>query len=246
MATVEAIGVRLAYVQRGAGANVLLIHGLAADAGTLAPLLEALAPHARTIAYDRRGYGASEAPPVYERTTVEEQGEDAAALLRGIDAAPAVIYGDGFGALVALDLLKRHPGSVSAAVLHDPPLYAFVPAATEALSAQLEALRRALARGGPEAAVQAWLAGRLEGEALRRVSAAHRAFFADYAGLSTLSLSRAELRAVSVPVAVVTGARTPAAIDAAADAIARLVPGARRERGGDGAAAVLALLARIA
>src|SRR5688500_13379567 len=101
MPTVEGAGVPLAYAERGAGPPVLLVHGLASDAEAQAPVAEALAADARVVAYDRRGYGGSGAPEAYAGTTVEEQAEDAAALLRALDAAPAVVAGDGFGALIA-------------------------------------------------------------------------------------------------------------------------------------------------
>jgi pimeloyl-ACP methyl ester carboxylesterase len=244
MQTAHGIGVELTYTERGEGAVVLLIHGLAADALTFEPVLEALAPYARAIAYDRRGYGASGAPEPYERTTVEEQGEDAVALLHELGVERALICGDGFGALVALDLLKRYPALVSGAVLRDPPLFAFVPAATEALGKQREALGRALAEGGPAAAVDAWLGRRVEGPALERARSAHRAFFADYAGLATLSLTRAQLRAIHVPVAVVTGPFSPPTIVAAADNVAQLIPHARRTTDGDFITAALELVER--
>src|SRR5207237_1407573 len=140
----------------------------------------ALSADARVITYDRRGYGGSEAPEPYEGTTVEEQAEDAAALLSGLGATPALVVGDGFGALVALDLLKRYPGLVRAAVLSDPPLFAFVPESTEVLAAQRAELEEALRAGGPEAAVERWLGGRVDDDALIRARRAHRAFFADY------------------------------------------------------------------
>jgi pimeloyl-ACP methyl ester carboxylesterase len=235
------IGVELAYEERGSGPAVLLIHDLAADARTFEPALEAIGQHALAIAYDRRGYGDSGAPDVYERTTVQEQGEDAATLLRELGVQRAHICGDGFGALIALDLLKRHPDLVAGALLANPPLFAFVPTATEALAKQLEALRRAIAEGGPAAGVEAWLGGRVEGVALQRARAAHRAFFADYAGLATLELTRAQLRAIAVPVIVLTG-HPPPAIVAAADTIAELIPGARRVNEGDFVAAALELL----
>src|SRR5258708_20724749 len=109
MQTAHGIGVELAYVERGEGPVVLLIHGLAADALTFAPLLEALSPQARAIAYDRRGYGGSGAPEPYERTTVEEQSEDAVALLREPGVERRLICGDGFRAPVAPDLLNPYP-----------------------------------------------------------------------------------------------------------------------------------------
>jgi pimeloyl-ACP methyl ester carboxylesterase len=244
MPTVEGAGVALAYAERGTGPPVLLVHGLAADAETMRPVAEALAAGgARAIAYDRRGYGASGAPEPYHGTTVEEQTEDAAALLRAVGAGPAVVAGDGFGALIALDLLKRHRVLVRGVVLSNPALFALVPEATEILSEQRRAIEEALRAGGPPAGVEAWLAGRVQGAALARARAAPLGFFADYAGLATWPVSRGELRALATPAVVLTGPSTPPHEVAAADALAALLPAASRATDGDLAAAVGTLLA---
>jgi pimeloyl-ACP methyl ester carboxylesterase len=243
MPTVEGAGVELSYQERGDGPAVLLVHGMASDAAALAPVAEAIAgAGCRVIAYDRRGYGASGAPDLYGGTTVEEQAEDAAALLRALGAAPAVIAGDGFGALVALDLMQRHRAAVRAAVLSDPPLLQFVPAATEELAGDHERLQQAIRGGGPEAGVEAWLGGRLQGEDLARARAAHRAFFADYAGLASLPLTRRKLRALTVPAVVLTGPASAPSIATAADRLAELLPDARRASDADLPAAVRSLL----
>jgi pimeloyl-ACP methyl ester carboxylesterase len=241
--SVEGAGVALNVVERGGGPAVLLIHGLAADAQALAPMAEALSSEARAIAYDRRGYGSSGAPDPYLGTTVEEQAEDAAALLRALDAHPALVVGDGFGALVALDLAKRHGGLVRAAVLANPPLFMFVPEATEHLAAQHAEMEAAVRERGPEAGVEVWLGGRVEDEALQRARAAHRAFFADYAGLASWPASRRELRALDVPAVVLTGPGSPPHIVAAADALAELMPRAARVADGDLVAAARSLAA---
>lgn len=240
--TVEGAGVALAYIERGEGPAVLLIHGIASDAAVLAPLAQALAPRARVIAYDRRGYGASGAPEPYAATTVAEQAQDAAALLRALGVAPAVVAGEGFGALIALDLAKRHRELVRAAVLADPPLFAFVPEATAALSAQRALLEHALRAGGPELAVQAWLGEDADAAALARARSAHRAFFADVAGLASWPVTRGELRALDLPTVVLTRPGSPSHLVAAADALAGLLPAARRETGDDLAAAVRTLV----
>jgi len=233
--------VALAYSERGAGPATLLIHGIASDAASLAPVLDALSAGCRVISYDRRGYGDSEAPEPYEGTTVEEQAQDAAALLRALDAAPARVVGDGFGALVTLDLLKRRGDLVRSAVLSNPPLFAFVPESTAVLAAQRAELEEALRAGGPEAAVERWLGGRVEAEALARARQAHRAFFADYAGLATWPVARRELRAITAPAVVVTGPWSPPHITAAADVLADLLPAARRTTDGDLVAAARSL-----
>ena len=243
MPTVEGAGVPLHYVERGDGPPVLLVHGLASDAEALAPVAAAVAAGgARAIAYDRRGYGESGAPEPYGGTSVEEQAEDAAALLRALGTAPAVVAGDGFGALVALDLVKRHGGLVRAVVLSDPVLFALVPEATELLSAQRAQIEEAVRAGGPGAGVEAFLGDRVEGAALERARAAHRGFFADYAGIATWSVSRRELRAMATPAVVLTGPRTPPRVVEAADALNALLPSAARAADGDMAAAVAGLL----
>lgn len=241
---IEGAGVPLACEERGEGAPVLLVHDIAADAAGLAPLGRALAAAgARAIAYDRRGYGASGAPRPYLRTTVEEQAEDAAALLDALDAAPAVLAGADLGAVVALDLLRRHRDLVRAAVLIDPPLLQFVPDAAEVLSAERIALEEAVRTGGPAEAVAAHLAARgAAPERIARARAHAGAFFADYGAAAGWPVTRADLRALDAPVAVLTGPATPAHVRAAADALATLLPAARREEAADPVPGLRAML----
>ncbi|MDQ3723252.1 MAG: alpha/beta hydrolase, partial [Actinomycetota bacterium] len=89
MAYVEGAGVALHYLVRGEGPAVLMVHGMASDGLAWEPALEQLAAAGlRAIALDRRGYGSSGAPEPYTGTTVQEQAEDAAALLHAVDGAP--------------------------------------------------------------------------------------------------------------------------------------------------------------
>jgi pimeloyl-ACP methyl ester carboxylesterase len=237
MPEIEGAGVALHYEARGDGPPLLVLHGLASDAAAWSSPLDALAAGGfRAIAYDRRGYGSSGAPEVYAATTVQEQAEDAAALLGGLDALPALLVGAGFGALVALELLVRRPDVAVGAVLADIPLFAFVPAATEALAAQRDLLEGALRAGGPAAALRAYDASVPE-----RAATWERGFFADYAGQASWSPSRRELRGVGVPVALVTGPGSAAHVVAAADAAGELIAGSVRVDDGDIVAAALRL-----
>jgi pimeloyl-ACP methyl ester carboxylesterase len=234
--TAEGAGVELAYEIDGSGTPVLLIHDIASDR-----LAVPVIPGARCIRYDRRGYGGSGAPEPYVGTTVMEQAEDAAALLRSLDVPDAVVAGIGFGALIAMDLALRHGEVVRAVVAADPPLFAFVPEANEELAEQRRVLQDSMATGGVDAAVEAWLAGRADPAALERAKASHRGFFADYAGLASWPVTRGQLRSLTIPVAVVTGPETPWHVLRAAEAIAGLVPGVQRHTDGDVATAAVAL-----
>src|SRR4051795_11827052 len=239
MPTVEGAGVELAYEESGNGPPVVLVHGMAADR-TAWPDVPGAA--ARAIAYDRRGYGDSGAPEPYHATTVAEQAEDLAALLHAIDAAPALAVGADFGALVILDVLVRHRDLLRGAVLIGPPVFQLVAGALEPLAAERLALEEALREGGRERAVGLWLAARgvADGERLDRARRDATGFFADYGGQATLPLARKDLRGIAVPVAIVDSPIAPAHVRAAGDAVAKLIPDARRET--DVAATIEALL----
>ena len=244
--SVEGAGVALTCVERGAGAPVLLVHGLAADAEAMAPVAQALAGEARVIAYDRRGYGASGAPGALPRHDGRGAGARTPPRCSARSTpAPAVVCGDGFGALVALDLAKRHRALVRAAVLCRPAaVHVRARGDRGARRPSTPSSRRRCARAGPQAGVEAWLGGRVgRPAALERARAAHRAFFADYAGLASWPVTRRELRALDVPAVVLTGPRSPPHVVAAADALAALLPAARRADDGDLAAAARSLLA---
>ncbi|MCP9488321.1 MAG: alpha/beta hydrolase [Solirubrobacteraceae bacterium MAG38_C4-C5] len=240
---VEGAGVALAYEEAGPpdGPAVVLVHDMAADARTWAPVAQALA--GRVIAYDRRGYGGSGAPEPYRATTVSEQAEDLAALVAGLGAAPALLAGEGLGALAVLDVLRRHPAAARGGLLIDPPLFAFVPEATQELSARRAELEGAVRAGGPGEAVARWLGAAADPGCVERARGDARAFFADLGGLATLSLTRAELRAIAAPVVVLTGPGTAPAVRLAADRVVDLLAAGTRADDGDVVAVLSALAA---
>ncbi len=243
MPKIEGPGVELHYVERGAGATLLIVHAMGGGCADWEPALDELAAAgARAIAYDRRGYGSSGAPDPYTATTIQEQAEDAATLLRALGCGPAVLVGDGFGALVVLELLVRLPQLANAAVLVEPPLLAFVPTGSEALATERFMLEEALREGGAGHAIQAWVGADAPADRVERARSSPLGFFADYAGQASWSPSRRELRGIDVPVAVVTRPSTPAHVVQAAGALVELLPDARLSNVGDVITAARALL----
>ena len=160
MPTLEARGIEIVWSERGEGPAVLLVHETAANGGVWDAVREALAPRARAISYDRRGWGASTAPEGYRRTMVEEQSEDAVALLESAQAAPAIVVGAGIGAIVALDLLLRRADLVTGTLLVEPPVLQLLPMATEALSGDRRRLEIAAETGA--SAIDLYLSGGLQ------------------------------------------------------------------------------------
>jgi pimeloyl-ACP methyl ester carboxylesterase len=105
-------GVRLYYEERGWGTAILGLHGAGSSAVFWEDAGERLAELGRVITYDRRGSWRSERPDPYEETSVAEHANDALALMRALDAEPAMLIGRSYGGTIALDLALRHPESV--------------------------------------------------------------------------------------------------------------------------------------
>lgn len=152
----------------GEGAPVVLIAGMGTSSLTWAPLLPELARPGRVVAYDRAGLGASE-PDRAPVLTLDAQVADVAALVRHLDAGPAVLVGHSWGGQLAQLLGRERPELVAGLVLVDPAHEEFRPRAISALESLLlraGMLRAGLLRTAPAPAAP------VAGEALARAEAA--------------------------------------------------------------------------
>ncbi|MFJ9771112.1 alpha/beta fold hydrolase [Kitasatospora sp. NPDC101157] len=147
-------GVRaLRWVETGPaeGLPIVLVAGCGECSLTWAPLLPELAELGRAVAYDRAGLGAS-APDRAPRPTLDAQVEDLAALIRHLDAGPAVLVGHSWGGQLVQLLARQRPELVAGLVLVDPAHEEFRPRAialAEAALLRLSLLRTALAPAAP-------------------------------------------------------------------------------------------------
>ncbi|TWC68169.1 alpha/beta fold hydrolase [Herbaspirillum sp. SJZ099] len=95
--------------------TVVLSHAIGADLMMWDGLANLLAADCRVIAYDHRGHGSSEkAEGLY---SMADLADDAARLLRELDAGPVVWVGLSMGGMAGQELALRHPNLVRALVL---------------------------------------------------------------------------------------------------------------------------------
>jgi pimeloyl-ACP methyl ester carboxylesterase len=211
----EVNGVDLYCREEGAGPPVLLIHGAGVDADTWGEAITDLARNHRVIAYDRRGYTRSKVPPVKDYA---QHAEDAATLMRELDAAPATVVGWSSGGLIALDLTVGHPDLVSSLVLLEPTLYGRKHVGPSLAGAFLktQVLRR---RKGDRAAADhwfRWVTGYRSGgstwdrddypdEAREQMLANASVSMVEMDARDSPNLSKARLRSITCPVTCVVG-----------------------------------------
>jgi pimeloyl-ACP methyl ester carboxylesterase len=115
---VEINGVRLHYVERGAGEPLVLLHGNGSMVQDFesSGLLDMAAQKYRVIAFDRPGFGHSERP----RSTVwtpQAQADLIHAALAKIGVSRAIVLGHSWGASVATALALKYPQTVGSLVL---------------------------------------------------------------------------------------------------------------------------------
>lgn len=120
---IEANGTQLSYEIRGAGPTLLMISGAEGDAEEYARVVDLLDREFTVITYDRRAFSRSPRPADYQGTTVQQQADDAAALIEATGLGPAAVWGNSSGAIIGLGLVLRHPEMVGQAMLHEPPLF---------------------------------------------------------------------------------------------------------------------------
>ncbi len=105
----EVNGIRMHYVEAGAGDLVLLLHGFPESWYSWRHQIAALAPHYRVVAPDLRGYNETEKRGPYDTDTLQE---DVLALLRHLGASRAHIVGHDWGGAIAWLLAIQHQDAV--------------------------------------------------------------------------------------------------------------------------------------
>jgi pimeloyl-ACP methyl ester carboxylesterase len=108
----------------GSGPDLLLIHGAASDADTMAPLVSELSGRYRCISVDR-GYRRS--THLSRDTTVEEQAHAIEAVRKAFTSDPLWVFGHSSGGNVAVGYASLFPNNVRGLILMEPALYALYP-----------------------------------------------------------------------------------------------------------------------
>jgi pimeloyl-[acyl-carrier protein] methyl ester esterase len=232
-------GARLHHLDRGSGRPIVLVHGWSLSSRAFLPLLDPLAREHRVVAPDLRGHGAS-APGAFH---LSDLAADVAALLDHLDLRGALLVGWSLGAQVALEALPAAGPRVSAlALLSGTPRFTqgagwphgLPPRSVDGLAAKVR-------RRGDKALSEFFHGMFAEGELPEDARAALEAEVrggapapcqeALLAGLAVLAEAdtRERLGAVSVPTLLVHGAADATCLPAAAEHMARAIPGASLE-----------------
>lgn len=217
----------------GDGPAVWLFHSLLADAGSCAPLAEALSGAHRVTVPDLPGFGGSAAVAPGLETPGLEAVADRLAQAITEAGGPVAIVGNGYGSFIALVLALRHPALVdrlvlagTGAVFDDPGRAAFrgmaAAAQTKGLSAIADVAMRRLFAPAFQQANPALMAERRE----RFLATDPAVFTGACAALASLDL-RDAVPVLAAPTLILVGEGDEATPPPMARALAGLMPQAR-------------------
>jgi pimeloyl-ACP methyl ester carboxylesterase len=243
MPETEANGVRLYYEIHGGGEPLVLVHGSWVDATRWRSVVPGLAESFRVLVYDRRGHSRSERPDA--PGSVDEDGDDLAALLEGLDLAPAHVVTSSYGGNIALRLATRRPELFRSLCCHEPPLWSLLEAdrgsqELRQLGARsLDAVGRRIADGDHEGAARQFVdqvafgPGAWENELppeLRPIFVHNAPTFLDeLEDPKQLHIDEDALSHLELSVRLTQGAESPPIFGAVIDRLIELIPNAGRE-----------------
>lgn len=217
-------------VEQGDGPAVLIVHGGSGDLTAWKHVADRLAQRFRVICYTRPTYRL-DPPPRGSDALAREVGE-APAVARWI-GEPTILVGHSSGAVVALETVLAEPTPFTALVAYEPPLdVTHRPQGADALrraraaldaGSPVEAMQIHMGDlvGLPQTAVTAMFAAPPAREAFARLAPGQ---IADNEMLDALPDGLTRYRAVTLPVLLLGGDRSPGHLQPRSDDLAATLP----------------------
>jgi len=120
MKTLSVNGAELAYVERGSGETVVLIHPALGDLRSWSPQFNVLSDRFHVVAYSRRYHYPNRATGKEQDYTFAQHARDLTEFVRSMKVGPVHLVGQGAGAMIAALVAGEHPDLVRSVALAEP------------------------------------------------------------------------------------------------------------------------------
>ena len=230
MSAIRIDGVAIEYRQEGAGSDLLLLHSLLTEMSVFDRVMEPLARSHRLTRINLPGFGASSPLPL---ETVGAYADHVARTMNALELPPGTdVFGNGFGAFVALELAIGHGARMRRLMVAD-----CVPAFPEAARAPFRGMAEKVRANGVGAILDTAIArmfppvfqaaqpGIVAARKAALASADASCFAQACLALAALDLSP-RLAGIRNPTLVMCGAMDQTTPPALAREVARSIPGA--------------------
>lgn len=237
-------GVDIHHQTTGHGDCLVLTHGSWTDGSGWEPAVDRLSARYEVVVWDRRGHSRSgDGPGAGSRA---EDAADLAALIERVSDEPVHAVGSSYGANITLTLLTTRPDLVATAAVHEPPLLglledtgdATLVAEVASADAQLAIVADLIGSSAHRAAAEHFIDNVALGpgswaqlpESFRTTLERNaRTFLDELRDDTALSIDRAALATIDVPVLLTHGTNSPALFPAVIAELEAVIPRAEVE-----------------
>lgn len=237
----------LAYVEKGRGTPVILVHGAGpTDLHTWGNQIEPFAKHYRVIAYSQRyHYPNAWIGDGSDIVSTRSNARDLAHLVERLNLGRVHLVGSSNGADIALRLAVERPELVRSLVLGEPGLPTWLtslpggPELFAEFSGSLIPAKKAVARGDLEQGLALFLEGvlgagrlhQLPGSVQERLKANVRLIGYEPTEIEEYppDITRSEAASLQMPTLILTGDQSPEMLLLVSEELARFVPNNRQE-----------------
>lgn len=215
-------GAQLHYIEHGAGAPLIFIHGSLSDYRTWQDQMAPFGNSYHVVAYSRRYHYPNATTCPTGQSPVIQQRDDLAQMINILGLAPACLVGSSFGGIVASLVALEHPELVRALILGGPPFLSLLsPTGQQDIENRVLApSRQALDRGEVEKGIRTFLDGMITDGFYQGMQPASRQRILDNAPSFSLeqmtpfnqrfpSLTSADLSKLHSPTLLITGQHDP-------------------------------------
>jgi pimeloyl-ACP methyl ester carboxylesterase len=241
--TLPVDGYEMAYLERGTGVPVVLVHGTLSDYRTWSGQTDAFSEHFRTIAVSLRRYYPDRWDGKGEYATLRQHAVDLANFIVALNTGPVHVVGHSRGGDVVLLMASARPDLVRSVVLMDPtPLLALLPQTTTA-AAEAEKRRQFIAaaverldQGDVDGGLERFIDGVLSPGAWQKMPEGPKQVIRDNAhSIRSLPTDAqepfacADVGRIARPVLLVTGERSPRPYGLMLEALEPCLASSRKE-----------------
>lgn len=225
-------------------ATLVLLHGAPGEGALWAPVVEALGPGVRVVTPTLRWFGGAEWSGDGSDFGTEAHADELLSLLDGLGEGPVAVAAWSYSAHPVLLAALDAPDRFARIFLYEPGLGSYLATEEERAvhaadaAAAFGPVFAALHAGGPEAALAALFDASGGAGCFAALSPERRALYLESARVLPLLLGGGrppavvtadDLARIDIPVTVAHGDATRPLFRVASEAVARAVPGARRQ-----------------
>jgi len=255
--TVTVNEAELAYDERGSGDAVIFVHGGISDLRIWEKQMATFSENHRAIAYSRRYAWPNPDVPDGVDDQMWPHADDLAELIRKLDAAPAHLVGNSWGAFICLLTALRYPELVRSITVEEPPVIplfvsnqpkphellklfltrprtgaALMKFFGTAIGPAVKAFKKADLDGGVRVFARGVLGAdvyeSLPAEVKEAMLANGKALSSQLLGSGFPAFTEADVRRIKTRTLLITGKKSPALLPRLTDRLQELLPNAQR------------------